>query len=175
MLRNSRLSVHLVFWYTVLFVIIATTLVLLVNWQMRQQALTEAERQASLLLDRNLATHTYFNSELKPKVFKWTESFRSPDYFDPSWMSSTYAIRQTNKIFHQLTKEPYYYKESSINARSPEAEADDYEKEFLLELQKDSKLIKRNKIRYFDGKPYLTVLRLGRPRFLWTRNWVKEP
>ena len=163
MLRNSRLSVHLVFWYTVLFVIIATTLVLLVNWQMRQQSLTEAERQASLLLDRNLATHTYFTHELKPNIFKWTESFRSPDYFDPSWMSSTYAVRQMDKIFHQLAKEPYYYKESSINARSPEAEADDYEKGFLQELQKDSNLMRKTYIRYFDGQPYLTVLRRGEP------------
>ena len=163
MLRNSRLSVHLVFWYMVLFVIIATTLVLLVNWQMRQQALTEAERQASLLLDRNLATHTYFTHELKPNIFKWTESFRSPNYFDPSWMSSTYAVRQMDKIFHQLAKEPYYYKESSINARSPEAEADDYEKGFLKELQKDSNLMRKTDIRYFDGQPYLTVLRRGEP------------
>ena len=160
-LGSVRLSVHLAFWTTLLFVIIAVMLVLLVNWQMKKQALTEAERQASLLLDRNLATHTYFTHELKPNIFKWTESFRSPDYFDPSWMSSTYAVRQMDKIFHQLAKEPYYYKESSINARSPEAEADDYEKGFLQELQKDSNLTRKTDIRYFDGQPYLSVLRRG--------------
>jgi hypothetical protein len=161
MFKDIRLTAYLVFWHALLFLIIALTLVLLVNWQMKKQALAEAERQAHLLLDRNLATHTYFTHELKPNIFKWTESFRSPDYFDPSWMSSTYAVRQMDKLFHQLAKEPYYYKESAINARSPEAEADEYEKGFLQELEKDSSLIRKTEIRYFDEQPYLTVLRRG--------------
>jgi hypothetical protein len=128
---------------------------------MKEQALHEAEKQSILLLERNLATHLYFTRELKPNIFRWTESFITPDYFDPSWMSSTYAIRQIDKIFHQLAKEPYYYKESAINARSPEAEADDYEKRFLLQLRNDPRLTKETAIRYFDGQCYLTVLRKG--------------
>lgn len=112
MFKDIRLTAYLVFWHTLLFLIIALTLILLVNWQMKKQALAEAERQAHLLLDRNLATHTYFTHELKPNIFKWTESFRSPDYFDPSWMSSTYAVRQMDKLFHQLAKEPYTTKKA---------------------------------------------------------------
>lgn len=159
--NRFRLSAQLAFWYTTLFVIIAVALVFLVNWQMKKQALAEAERQSDLLLDRNLATHLYFSHELKPNIFKWTDSFRSPDYFDPSWMSSTYAVRQMDKIFHELSRKPYYYKESAIDARSPEAEADDYERRFLDELQRDSNLMRKTDIRYFDGQPYLAVLRRG--------------
>ena len=58
----------------------------------------EAKTKAQLILDRNLATHTYFSHTLKPKVI--------------------------DKNFKSLNNEEYYYKECSINARSPENEAD---------------------------------------------------
>ncbi|MGC8604919.1 MAG: c-type heme family protein [Desulfomonilaceae bacterium] len=161
MLKNSRLASYLGFWHTLLFILIAVAVVFLVNWEMRRQALWEAEQRSKILLDRNLSTHTYFTTQLKPNLFRWTDSFKGSDYFDPSWMSSTYAVREINKIFHSFNHEPYYYKECAINSRSPEAEADEYEKEFLHELQNNPNLIRKTTIRYFDGNPYLVVLRKG--------------
>jgi len=75
-------------------VMAAAAIVVLVNRGMRQQALAEAEKKARILLDRNFATHTFFSQIMKPRLLKWSAPFRSIDYFDPSWMSSTYAVRK---------------------------------------------------------------------------------
>ena len=53
-----------------LFIIAALLVVLQVNYFMRQQAQAEAESKARILLDRNMATHTYFSQILKPSLFK---------------------------------------------------------------------------------------------------------
>ncbi len=161
MSQKFSLAKYLGIWYVLLFALMAVSLVMLVHWQMKKQALDNAESKAQMMLDRNLATHQYFSQQLKPNIFKWTEHFMDKDYFDPSWMSSTYAVREIDKIFHQLNKEPYFYKESAINSRSAETEADPHEKEFLSELQKDSGLNTKTEVRYFDGVPYLTVLERG--------------
>ena len=47
-----------------IFMAAAVAAVLLVNHHMRRQALVDAERQARVLLERNLATHAYFAHEL---------------------------------------------------------------------------------------------------------------
>ncbi|MFP4194246.1 MAG: hypothetical protein ACOCY3_02230 [Desulfosalsimonas sp.] len=47
-------------------------IILTVNTEMREQALEEAESKSRILLDRNLATHTYFTHQLKPKLFEWS-------------------------------------------------------------------------------------------------------
>src|SRR5512145_1406449 len=86
---NAFLAVSVGF----LFLLAAVGAVLLVNHNDRLLALHEAEDKALILLNRNLATHTYFTRELKPRVMRLTEGYRPRDYFDPSWMSSTYAVR----------------------------------------------------------------------------------
>jgi len=141
--------------------VVAPLMVILVNSAMKKQALAEAVSKARLLLDRNLATHTYFTKDLKPRLFDEIASLKSKEYFDPIWMSSTYAVRKIDKYFHQFNTEPYYYKESAVNARSPENEADEYEKLFLKDLASDPDLTQRVAIRVFDGKPFFTVLRRG--------------
>jgi len=73
------------------FILAAVLVVTLVNGQTRREALIEAKAKDTIILNRNLATHTYFSHQLKPKLFEWTEAFRDDDYFDPSWMSSTLA------------------------------------------------------------------------------------
>ena len=70
-----------------------------IKTQARDQALLEAKNKAQLILDRNLATHTYFSHSLKPSIFKLTEPVLTKDYFDPAWMSSTYAVREIDKNF----------------------------------------------------------------------------
>ncbi len=146
----------------VVFLLLTALVLLLVNHSMKQQALLEAEAKARILMDRNLAVHTYYSHILKPRLFEWTEPFRPPDYFDPAWMSSTYAIREIHKYFAALNVETsYYVKDAAINARSPENEADAYEKSFLERLNKDGKTDHLAEIRQIDGKPFLTVLRKG--------------
>jgi hypothetical protein len=77
-------------------------------------------------------------------------------------MSSTDTVRESFKYFKAMETQDYYYKECAINARSPENEADDYEKAFILDLQKDPNLVEKTAVRTFDGKPYFVVLRKGR-------------
>lgn len=117
--------------------------------------------QGHLILDHHLATHTYFSQQLKPKLFDWTKSFRFPDYFEPTWMSSTYAMREIENYFTAMNPWKYYYKECAINARSPENEADPYEKAFLEDLSGNPKLEIRSAIRKLNGKSYFVTLRRG--------------
>jgi hypothetical protein len=143
------------------FVVAGVILVLLVNRSMRQQALVEAESKALILLDRNLATRTYFSQIMKPRLFEWSASFRSDEYFEPSWMSSTYAVRQIDKYFKSLSPADYYIKDAAINARSPDNEANDYESAYLEELNANLESDPRSDVRILEGEPYLVVLRPG--------------
>ncbi len=143
------------------FVLAAVLIVALVNYQMRQQALAEAGAKAQLLLDRNLATHAYFSHQLKPKVFPLVPADEAGRYFEPAWMSSTFAIREIDKLFHDLNPRPYYYKEAAINARSPENEADPIEREFLVRINADPSVQRDTQIRIIDGARFLVVMRRG--------------
>ena len=55
------------------FLIVGVISVLSVNSSMRRQALQEAEEKARLILDRNLAIHTYYSHDLKPGIFELTD------------------------------------------------------------------------------------------------------
>ena len=133
----------------------------MLNHQMKHQALIEAESKARILLDRNLATHTYFTHNLKPALFGLTDSIRDDAYFELVWMSSTYAVRKIEQYFKSLNPAGYYYKECAINARSPENEADQREKAFLEELNADPELMKRSDIQTMNGGPHFVVLQRG--------------
>lgn len=141
-----------------LFVIAAVVIVLLVNHYMREQALREAEEKALLLLRRNLATHTYFTEQLKPNLFERFASLSTDDDFDPTWMSSTFAIRQIDAYFRSLSPEDYQYKECAVNARSPDNEADPFEAAFIGEMNSDRKLTQRSLVRILDSQPMLVAL-----------------
>ncbi len=128
---------------------------------LRQEALREAEKDARFILERNLAIHSYFAHQLKPRVFELAAKVAGPDYFEPAWMSSTYAIRGIDQHFHALTKSGYYYKECAVNARSPHNEADPYERSFIEELKTDPTLMERSAIRVLDGQTFFVYLRRG--------------
>ncbi len=140
-------------------VLTAIFAVFLIRYQMRQEALSDAESKARILLDRNLATHRYFTHKLRPAVFKLTENYLTPEYFNPTWMSSTYAVREIDKFFQELSKGNYYYKECAINARSPENEADELEKEIFPMIAADPEKIQWSGVRELQGKPYYVLLR----------------
>lgn len=142
-------------------VIAAATILWFVNHQMRHQALHEAELKALLLLNHNLAVHTYFSHQLKPKLFQMIQGKVPEGYFEPAWMSSTYAVRGMDHYFKSLSQVAYYYKEAAINARTPQNEAVDYEISFLNRLNADPSLTVESGVRKVDGKYYYVVLRRG--------------
>ena len=160
-LKNIRIFTFQTLVMSFVFVLSGIFLVLTVNHYLKQSALEEAKVRARIILDRNLATHTYFSRDLKPGLFSLTDSYRPRDYFDPTWMSSTYAVRQIDSYFKSFGESDYYYKECAIHARSPENEADEYEKDFIQCLNRDAGLIEQTAVRTFGGKPYLVVLRKG--------------
>gem|GEM_PF-359554 len=161
--RISRLTTGL---SALVLVSFGLGLIVFINLQMRQHALESARQKARIILDRNFATHTYFNQRLKPAVFRLTDPITTTDHFDPVWMSSTYAVREIEKYFRAMISKAdhfpsdYYYKECAINARSPENEADAHEKAFLEKLNTaDSTIKTKNSVRTIGGKPFYTVLR----------------
>ena len=143
------------------FACASLVVVLLVHQYMRAQALMEAEAKAMILLDRTMATHEYFSRQLKPRVFTISDRFMPQDYFDPVWMSSTHANRQINNYFNARSSAEYYYKDAAINARSPENEADEFERQFITALNQDPGLENRTSVRLWHGEPYFFVLRRG--------------
>lgn len=161
MLRSLSAKTFLALGPGLLFVALSVAVVVLVNTSMKSLALSDAEREARMLADHNLAVHDYFSHVLKPKLFEQLGPTTSKDYFEPVWMSSTYAIREMDKHVHKLNPSHYYYKECAINARSPQNEADSYEKAFLSDLQTDSRLMSKSSIRVLGGKPFFTLLRRG--------------
>ncbi|MBD3307091.1 DUF3365 domain-containing protein [candidate division KSB3 bacterium] len=161
--RSMNISTALLLTTGLLFLGATGISMVLVYDAMQDQALREAALKERLLLDHNLAIHTYFSHELKPKLFELLDSMPSisEDYFEPSWMSSTYAVRQIDDYFKTLSRAEYSYKEAAINARSPLNEADAFERAFLEDLNANPDLESRSEIRTFDGEPYLVVLRRG--------------
>jgi len=161
-IKDIRISTFQNIVMLLVFLIAGALLVFAVTHYMRQQALEEAKVRARIIIDRNLAAHTYFSHNLKPALFSLTAPYRTKEYFDPTWMSPNESARESFKYFKAMETQDYYYKECAINARSPENEADAYEKAFILELQKNPNLVERTAVRTFEGKPYFVVLRKGR-------------
>lgn len=82
-----------------IFAFAGLLIVKIVDRHVSASAIAEAEAKAHILLARYLETHSYFASELKPSVFELTDVSRPKDYFEPAWISSTYAVKKTIKIF----------------------------------------------------------------------------
>ena len=160
-IRSAGLGTFLNVGMGIVFIIAAVIVVMSVNDSMHRQALIEAQSKARIILDRNLATHTYFSQIMKPSIFAWSEPFRTKEYFDHTWMSSSYAIREIEKYFKSITPSKYSFKDAAIDARSPENEADEYERAFLEKLAIDKKLESESTVRTLGGEPYLVVLRKG--------------
>jgi signal transduction histidine kinase len=159
--RFMSIAARLYIALAIVFFVVAVSVITLVGFNIREHALEEARAKVLILLNRNFATHTYFNQNMKPKIFRWTEPFRTADYFDPSWMSSTYAVREIDLYFRRAIDISYYYKECAISARSPENEADDYERAFMEEMNRNPGLKERAELRTIDGQIFYAVMIKG--------------
>lgn len=144
------------------FALAAFFIVSSVNRHGMDKALDEAEQKAHMLMVRNLATHSYFSDELKPSVFSAIKGKLPDSYFDPRWMSSTYAIKGIDKRFREDDDfKNFYYKEAAINARTPANEADEVEREFINRLNRDPALNLESGVRKLDGKPFFVIMQRG--------------
>jgi PAS domain S-box-containing protein len=157
----SKSSIHLLFSICMIILIAGTCSIFVINWRMKMHAREEAREKAMMMLDRNLAIHSYFSHQLKPVLFKKMESLVKDDYFEPVWMSSTYAVRGIDRYYRSIAKRDYYYKECAINARSPANEADAFERAFIEKLNKTSGLNEQATVRTINARPYFVVLRRG--------------
>ncbi|MBF0235008.1 MAG: DUF3365 domain-containing protein, partial [Desulfamplus sp.] len=63
--------------------------------------------------------------------------------------------------FHSITTKGYYYKEAAINARSPENEADEFERTFIEKMNRTPELNEHYEVRFINEIPYFIVLRRG--------------
>ncbi len=81
--RSSRFSVvtYLQAVTGLVFIAAGVIIVLLVNHALRREALVDAELQARLVLDRNLAIHTYFSQDPKPPLLERIDLEQDKDYF----------------------------------------------------------------------------------------------
>ncbi|SNB47170.1 DUF3365 domain-containing protein [Geobacter sp. DSM 9736] len=161
LLEKQPIARTLLYANAILFVIAAAAVFLTVQQVERRQALDEALQQGRLLLERNLAIHRYFADHLKPQVMHLLKQNPNEDFFDPTWMSSTFAVRSIDSLYQKISKSGYYYKECAINARSPSNEADAEERAFIESLNRDGSLMMTRGIRVFDGKPYFTIMHRG--------------
>lgn len=155
---SRRIGSQLLLVWTATFLVVAVTVVFAVSFSLHALARREARDKAEIIANRSLAVHYYFSDELKPNVFKLSEQIEGPDYFDPVWMSSTYAVRDIQSRFSELMDGDYYYKEAAVNARSPEYEADAVEKEFLVRVNADHTVKNESMVRTFNGEPFYVVL-----------------
>lgn len=159
--RCRSISRRIALLVGVLFLLAAVVLVYVINTRMKRNALDEARVQARIIFDRNLALHNYFSRQLKPQLFADLGDRIDQGYFDPVWMSSTYAVRMINTYSRALEELEYSYKESAINARNPDNEADPDERAFIHRLNRERQLTEVAKLRSIDGKPVFQVLRRG--------------
>jgi len=81
--------------------------------------------------------------------------------FNPVWMSSSYAVREIDKLFAPANYGDYYFKESAIDARNPDNEADSLETAILGEFNRGEEIGYRA-IRYYNKEPYFVIIKRGR-------------
>jgi diguanylate cyclase (GGDEF)-like protein/PAS domain S-box-containing protein len=145
-----------------LTVAIAVLAIGVIFFEMRAEAVRAAEEEAQIILRHNLAIHAYLNQQLKPAFMAAGKMDIPEGYFDPTWMYSTYAVREIDRIFRSSGgMENYYYKEAAIDARSPQNEADAAERAFLQALNHDPELSRQVTTRMINGKPFLEVMVRG--------------
>ncbi|MBU1344144.1 MAG: DUF3365 domain-containing protein [Proteobacteria bacterium] len=131
------------------------------SYNIKQHALDEAKIKAGMIADQYFAIHTYFSQKLKPAISKMIQPYRSKEYFDPLWMSSSYVVRQINKTILSIGENTYSIKDAAINARATDNEADHYERQFILQLNTDPGLMVKSSVQQIDNMPYYVFLRRG--------------
>lgn len=149
------------------FALFATiVLLLVVNIQLRHYAIGAAENKARLILQEKQAVIDYVSKDLHPSILALIkESGVDSSYFDSRWMSSTYINRILMGYFNDSAFSDYYYKNAAVNARSPENEADQYEKAFLEKIRKNPEMGAWSDIVEFNGQPFFIYMQVNETFF----------
>lgn len=146
--------------FGLLLLAISISLIVFITWTYsRDMALDQAREKAEIILSHTAGTHKYFSTQLKPHLFSKL-SDEDPDYFAPVWMSSTYAVRSINSALRDAGY-GYSYKACAVNARSPQYEADPFEREVLARFNMNPDLTVTSAVREIDGEDYLNVFYRG--------------
>ena len=93
-MSSLRISTYLNLAVGTVFVIAVVITVSYMRKVGRDEALDAAREKATMLMDHNLAIHAFYAHRLKPSVFKPAKTMDFDTYFDPNWMSSTFAARE---------------------------------------------------------------------------------
>jgi len=160
-LKNRKIQTIISLAFITLFAVSAVIAIIAVNYNMKKASLVEAENKANIISDAALSIHTYYSHQLRPVFLKDFEKSIKKDYFRPELMSSTFAVREVLKYFKSMSDFNYYYKECAINSRSPENEADEFEKEFIRGLNDKTGDDRLSLIREYDGEPFFVSLKKG--------------
>ena len=155
--KRYRLSTLITVTLLAVYLLGSVALVVMVNVNAKREALVNAEHYSRLILDRNVVTHSFFNSVLKTSLFE----LLNEHFFEPTWMSSTFAIKSVASDYEFFGDDGLYYKEASINARNPANEANPFERAFIERANQDPQLIVQSEIRQFNGQPFFVILRRG--------------
>ncbi len=161
-LRNINLARAYNLILVTLVVVVAVAITSIVYLNLKSQAIAHYESIAGAILDRVSATQIYFRKNLRPEVFEILDQVGDEDYFEPVWMSTSYFVRHAEAIYRDISQENIFFRESTINARSPDSEAQEFERQFILELNRDPELTERTEIRTLEGEPFLVVMRKGK-------------
>ncbi len=146
-------------------IISIAVILIVVNLYLREHALMMAEREAKLIIAEKQALIKYFANDLRPKVLETLkEAGVDNPQFEPVWMSAFYVNKKTTEYFRALGFKDYYYKNAAINARNPDNEAVQYEREYLEQAEKNH-VAEKVAIVDIEGKSYLTYLKSNTSRF----------
>ena len=129
--RKSSLATRATLIAAAAYFITATLIVFYVGSQLRHNAIEEARSKTRIILSQNQAIRDYYSKDLKPDLSKRLDL---SDSYDPALVSSTFAVRRIHRYFREHLPENFYFKESAINARSEDNEADESETEFIQRL-----------------------------------------
>lgn len=87
------------------------------------------------------------------------ERLEEPGRFNPVWMSSIYALRKIGNEFKTITGERYVFRKTIVGARNPDSEADEFEREFIRQLEADPDLKESSRIVSRQDGPYYLSMR----------------
>lgn len=154
------ISTRILLSFGIVSALAACIALIAVRNELRRYALHDAKSKALLILDHKLSPHGFVPAEQVPVLFKWAEP-EQRKYFEPSWISSNYAVRAAHEHSGFPGTANFYEKNCSINARNPGNEADEHERAFLEELNRDPGLVTKSEIITLDGEPYYSLLHRG--------------
>jgi len=143
-----------------------TVLTIILYYQTRFFAVTEAEKKINELLLQQKSIHDYITNHQKPEIYRLKDNkILYEEYFSPQLLSGSYIARNIHSYYNQYRKnsgmEDFYYKLAATNPRNPINQADEFEQRLIDRFNssgedKYTEIIKHNGIQYlYVAFPFL--------------------